>query len=177
MKLVPMIKICNSVSVSQNITNLFGSIIAAKLLIDRQNRGIAEPELEVPRLGTEVKVLKYITSMEVVMQGTNLLAAIDHLMHLHGHSFYVVCYGFGNFDEKKDPLAYNLEDPPLRNTAAIPRNGWIAIRFRANNPGVWFMHCHLEHHLTWGMDTVFIIENGERPDERILPPPPDMPQC
>ncbi|KAK3002444.1 hypothetical protein RJ639_020553 [Escallonia herrerae] len=134
-------------------------------------------ELEVPRLGTEVKVLKYNTSMEVVIQGTNLVAAIDHPMHLHGHSFYVVGYGFGNFDEKKDPLAYNLEDPPLRNTAAVPRNGWIAIRFRANNPGVWFMHCHLERHLTWGMDTVFIVENGERPDERILPPPPDMPQC
>ncbi|KAK3001773.1 hypothetical protein RJ639_020857, partial [Escallonia herrerae] len=134
-------------------------------------------ELEVPRLGTEVKVLKYNTSMEVVIQGTNLLAGIDHPMHLHGNSFYVVGYGFGNFDEKKDPLAYNLKDPPLRNTAAVPKNGWIAIRFRANNPGVWFMHCHLERHLTWGMDTVFIVKNGECPDESILPPPPDMPEC
>ncbi|CAM8901375.1 unnamed protein product [Rhodiola kirilowii] len=24
----------------------------------------------------------------------------------------------------------------------------------ADNPGVWFMHCHLERHVTWGMDTV-----------------------
>ncbi|KAK2980513.1 hypothetical protein RJ640_022515, partial [Escallonia rubra] len=122
-------------------------------------------ELEVPRKGTEVKVLKYNTSIELIMQGTNVVQGIDHPMHLHGYIFYVVGYGFGNFDESTDPLKYNLKDPPLRNTAIVPRNGWIAIRFRAKNPGVWFMHCHFDRHLIWGMDTVFIVKNGECPDE------------
>ncbi|KAI3513647.1 hypothetical protein L1887_20984 [Cichorium endivia] len=52
-----------------------------------------------------------------------------------------------------------------------------AIRFRANNPGVWFMHCHFERHVSWGMEMVFIVRNGKTADTRILPPPPDMPKC
>lgn len=39
------------------------------------------------------------------------------------------------------------------------------------------MHCHLDRHLTWGMDMVFIVRDGDQWDERMLPPPPDMPPC
>jgi len=42
--------------------------------------------------------------------------------------------------------------------------------------GVWFVHCHLERHLSWGMETVLIVTNGEGEDA-MLPPPPDMPPC
>ncbi|RVW45372.1 putative laccase-5 [Vitis vinifera] len=53
--------------------------------------------------------------------------------HLHGHSFYVVGWGFGNFDENRDPMRYNLVDPPHQNTISVPKNGWVAIRFEASN--------------------------------------------
>ena len=43
--------------------------------------------------------------------------------------------------------------------------------------GVWFMHCHFERHLSWGMKVVFIVKDGERADEKMLPPPADMPSC
>ncbi|XP_052191137.1 laccase-15-like [Diospyros lotus] len=134
-------------------------------------------ELEIPRRGTEVKVLKYNSTVEMVLQGTNLVAGIDHPMHLHGYSFLVVGWGFRNYDPKKDPLKYNLVDPPLLNTVVVPKNGWVAIRFKAKNPGVWLMHCHLERHLTWGMEVVFIVKNGEGEAAMMLPPPPDMPPC
>ncbi|KAM5549343.1 hypothetical protein ABKV19_000658 [Rosa sericea] len=98
-------------------------------------------------------------------------------MHLHGYDFHIVGTGFGNFDEEKDPLSYNLVDPPLRNTVTVPVSGWTAMRFKATNPGVWFLHCHLERHLTRGMNTVFIVKNGKYKKERLLPPPPDMPPC
>ncbi|KAK3438499.1 hypothetical protein EUGRSUZ_C03119, partial [Eucalyptus grandis] len=91
-------------------------------------------DLETPKRGTEVKVLKYNSTVELVFQGTNVEAGTDHPMHLHGYSFYVVGWGLGNFDIKKDPLNYNLVDPPLQNTIAVPKNGWAAIRFRADNP-------------------------------------------
>ncbi|KAI3702024.1 hypothetical protein L6452_27614 [Arctium lappa] len=48
-------------------------------------------------VGMEVTMLKHNETMELVFQATNLVAGIDHLMHLHGHSFYVVGWGFGNF--------------------------------------------------------------------------------
>ncbi|KAL3746932.1 hypothetical protein ACJRO7_015810 [Eucalyptus globulus] len=134
-------------------------------------------DLETPKRGTEVKVLKYNSTVELVFQGTNVEAGTDHPMHLHGYSFYVVGWGLGNFDIKKDPLNYNLLDPPLQNTIAVPKNGWAAIRFRADNPGVWFMHCHIERHMTWGMDTAFIVRNGVPLNTHLLSPPPDMPPC
>ena len=75
-------------------------------------------------------------TVELVFQGTTLVGGNDHPMHLHGHSFYVVGMGLGNFDKDKDPLRYNLVDPPLMNTIVVPLDGWTAIRFTANNPGL-----------------------------------------
>ncbi|XP_028799902.1 laccase-15-like [Neltuma alba] len=133
--------------------------------------------LLTPSVGTEVKVLEYRSTVELVLQGTNVLTGTEHPIHLDGYSFYVVGWGFGNFDEQKDPLNYNLVDPPYQNTVTIPKNGWVAIRFTADNPGVWFMHCHLERHVTWGMAMTFIVKNGNNPDQQMLPPPTDMPKC
>ncbi|CAH2044834.1 unnamed protein product, partial [Thlaspi arvense] len=134
--------------------------------------------LQTPRLATEVKKFQYGETVEIVIQGTSLVGGgIDHPMHLHGFSFYVVGLGFGNFNARKDPSNYNLDDPPYRNTATVPRNGWIAIRFVADNPGVWFMHCHFDRHQTWGMNVVFIVKNGIKPNQKILPPPPGLPPC
>ncbi|RVW45295.1 Laccase-14 [Vitis vinifera] len=127
--------------------------------------------------GTEVRVLEYNSTVEIILQGTAVLAKTHHPMHLHGYSFYVVGWGFGNFDGNRDPLRYNLVDPPLQNTIFVPSNGWVAIRFKASNPGVWFMHCHIERHLTWGMETAFIVKNGKHPEAQMLPPPSDMPPC
>ncbi|WVZ66943.1 hypothetical protein U9M48_016095 [Paspalum notatum var. saurae] len=127
--------------------------------------------------GTEVKVLEYGTVVEVVFQDTAILGGESHPMHLHGFSFYVVGQGFGNFDSNKDLATYNLVNPPYQNTVFVPQAGWVAIRFRATNPGVWFMHCHIERHTVWGMDTVFIVKDGKAPDAKMMRPPPDMPRC
>ncbi|KAI7980283.1 Laccase-14 [Camellia lanceoleosa] len=109
----------------------------------------------------DVRVLKYNSSVEIVFQGTNVLnGAENHPIHQHGYSFYVVGFGFGNFDNETDPEGFNLVDPPEMNTVGVPTNGWAAIRFKADNPGVWFMHCHLDRHMSWGMDTVLIVKNG-----------------
>lgn len=43
--------------------------------------------------------------------------------------------------------------------------------------GVWFLHCHVEKHLTWGMDTVLIVKNGGTPETSMRPPPSYMPPC
>lgn len=85
--------------------------------------------------GTKVVVLPFNTSVEVVLQDTDILAAESHPLHLHGYNFYVVGQGFGNFDPKKDVSKYNLVDPVERNTIGVPSGGWVAIRFRADNPG------------------------------------------
>ncbi|KAJ9167107.1 hypothetical protein P3X46_021782 [Hevea brasiliensis] len=128
-------------------------------------------------LGTKVIMLDFNETVEIVFQGTNLSASENHPMHLHGFSFYLVGKNKGNFDNATDPLKYNLIDPPEVNTIGLPKNGWAAIRFYADNPGVWFMHCHLERHSSWGMDTVLIVKNGGTKATSIRPPPAYMPPC
>ncbi|CAM8983153.1 unnamed protein product [Rhodiola kirilowii] len=126
---------------------------------------------------TKVRMIKYNSTVEIVFQGTNILGGENHPIHLHGYSFYVVGSGFGNFNSTTDPKSYNLVDPPELNTVGIPTNGWAAIRFRANNPGVWFMHCHLERHTSWGMDAVFIVTNGKTSSSSVRKPPAYLNPC
>ncbi|KAK2978611.1 hypothetical protein RJ640_006730 [Escallonia rubra] len=145
--------------------------------------------------GTKALVLKHNANVEIVFQGTNVLASAEnHPMHLHGFSFYVVGSGFGNFNNETDPKRYNLVDPPEMNTVGVPTNGWAAIRFKADNPGkfttcamfllyvekrpwVWFMHCHLEKHASWGMETVVIVRNGKTKATRLRRPPSYLNPC
>lgn len=129
-----------------------------------------------PESDTRVRVIRYDSNVQLVFQGTNIVTADNHPMHLHGYDFYVVGEGFGNYDPLHDPLNFNLVDPPKRNTVGVPANGWTAIRFKANNPGAWFLHCHLDVHLMWGLATVFLVPNG--PGLLTLEaPPPDLPVC
>ncbi|XP_034674341.1 laccase-21-like [Vitis riparia] len=129
-------------------------------------------------LATKVKVLNYNESVEIIVQGTNLQGqGEDHPLHLHGYTFYVVGMGRGNFNNETDPKWYNLVDPPECDTITVPKNGWVALRFLANNPGVWLWHCHFDRHLTWEMDTAFMVKNGETLETSILPSPTYMPSC
>ncbi|KAG6418009.1 hypothetical protein SASPL_120207 [Salvia splendens] len=127
--------------------------------------------------GTKTVVLPFNATVEVVLQDTSILGAESHPLHLHGYNFFVVGQGFGNFDPQKDPAKFNLVDPVERNTVGVPSGGWAAIRFRADNPGVWFMHCHFEVHLSWGLKMAWIVLDGELPGQRLPPPPADLPAC
>ncbi|XP_068667893.1 laccase-17-like [Aristolochia californica] len=127
--------------------------------------------------GTKVVVLPFNTRVELVMQDTSILGAESHPLHLHGFNFFVVGQGFGNYNPKTDPLKFNLVDPVERNTVAIPSGGWVAIRFLADNPGVWFMHCHFEVHTSWGLKMAWVVLDGKLPNQKLPPPPSDLPQC
>lgn len=127
--------------------------------------------------GTKVYPLQYNATVQLVLQDTGIIAAENHPVHLHGFNFFAIGKGLGNYNPKTDPKKFNLVDPVERNTIGVPAGGWVAIRFRADNPGVWFMHCHLEVHTSWGLKMAFLVDNGKGPNESILPPPKDLPKC
>lgn len=91
--------------------------------------------LWTPSRGTKLFKLKYGSNVQIVMQDTNIVTTEDHPMHVHGFHFFVVGSGFGNFNPATDPARFNLNDPPVRNTIGTPPGGWVAIRFKADNPG------------------------------------------
>ncbi|KAL5581144.1 hypothetical protein UlMin_013586 [Ulmus minor] len=127
--------------------------------------------------GTKLVVLPFNTSVELIMQDTSILGVESHPLHLHGFNFFVVGQGFGNFDPNTDPANFNLVDPVERNTVGVPSGGWVAIRFLADNPGVWFMHCHLEIHTSWGLRMAWVVLDGKLPNQKLFPPPSDLPKC
>ncbi|KAJ8550966.1 hypothetical protein K7X08_000336 [Anisodus acutangulus] len=127
--------------------------------------------------GTRVYRLPYNSTVQLVLQDTGIIAPENHPIHLHGFNFYQIGKGLGNYNPKTDPKNFNLVDPVERNTVGVPAGGWVAIRFHADNPGVWFMHCHLEIHTTWGLKMAFLVDNGKGPNESLLPPPKDLPKC
>eukprot|EP00256_Glycine_max_P057951 XP_014625868.1 laccase-4 isoform X3 [Glycine max] len=126
--------------------------------------------------GTKAYRLAFNSTVQVVLQDTGVIAPESHPVHLHGFNFFVVGSGVGNYDPKTDQNNFNLADPVERNTIGVPTGGWVAFRFRADNP-VWFLHCHFEVHTTWGLKMAFLVDNGKGPNESLLPPPKDLPKC
>lgn len=55
----------------------------------------------------------------------------------------------------------------------VPSAGYAIARFRATNPGYWFMHCHVEFHMHTGMR--MIVKVGK--DFEMVPPPVGFPTC
>ncbi|WVZ64757.1 hypothetical protein U9M48_014232 [Paspalum notatum var. saurae] len=119
--------------------------------------------------------LRFGSVVDVVLQNANMLDANKsetHPWHLHGHDFWVLGYGIGRFDPAVHPASYNLKDPILKNTVAVHPYGWTALRFKADNPGVWAFHCHIEAHFFMGMGIVF-----EEGIERVADLPTEIMGC
>ncbi|XP_062197660.1 laccase-15-like [Phragmites australis] len=139
--------------------------------------GPKEERLEPTSKATMVRRFRHGAAVEVVLQSTGILQGDSNPMHLHGHDMFVLAQGLGNYDASKDVARYNLVNPLVKNTVLVPNLGWAAIRFVANNPGVWFMHCHYEFHLSMGMAAVFIVEDGPTVDKSLPPPSANFSTC
>ncbi|EEC66776.1 hypothetical protein OsI_33164 [Oryza sativa Indica Group] len=103
-----------------------------------------------------------------------MLQGDSNPMHLHGHDVFLLAQGIGIYDAARDEGKFNLVNPPRKNTVLVPNLGWAAVRFVADNPGAWLMHCHFEFHLSMGMAAVFIVEDGPTVDTSLPPPPEDF---
>lgn len=109
------------------------------------------------RYGNPVYRLEFNSTVDVILQNGKKLDGTSeiHPWHFHGHDFWVLAQGNGTFDPLKDTEKFNLRNPPKKNTVPLFPLGWTAIRFIADNPGVWTLHCHIEAHFFLGMGVVF----------------------
>ncbi|ROW05770.1 hypothetical protein VMCG_05264 [Cytospora schulzeri] len=112
-----------------------------------------------------------------VQVAINSLDAMEHPFHMHGHSVQVVGWGPGRFDPSSSSTTvnnnnnnttttaaattWNLANPLRRDTFTVPAQSHVVIRFLADNPGVWVLHCHVAWHLEAGMLVSFIERPGD----------------
>ncbi|WAR25894.1 ASO-like protein, partial [Mya arenaria] len=54
-------------------------------------------------------------------------------------------------------------DPPQKDTIVVPTGGYVVVRIVTNNPGMWFLHCHIDLHNTNGMAMVINSGPGSHP--------------
>jgi len=83
----------------------------------------------------------------------------QHPIHLHGHHFWVLGTGqsnVGDYSSSKHDEQLNFNDPPSRDTSSINMGSWLYLRFVADNPGVWLLHCHIGWHTQAGFVLTFI---------------------
>lgn len=78
----------------------------------------------------------------------------EHPLHLHGHWMYVMARGKQDDGPYHEGIAYD-QTPVLRDTVSVEANSYIVVRFVANNPGVFIMHCHIDWHLFLGLMLAF----------------------
>ncbi|KAL0945044.1 Lcc2 [Colletotrichum truncatum] len=81
-------------------------------------------------------------------------------IHLHGHDFAVL--------EQAENKTYNVsnlnlkwDNPPRRDVVLLPRDGYVVIAFKTDNPGMWLLHCHIARHASFGLG----IQINERQED------------
>ncbi|KAJ5690424.1 hypothetical protein N7462_004816 [Penicillium macrosclerotiorum] len=112
----------------------------------------------------------------------------SHPFHLHGHNFQLLTrspsYGAHFYDYLDgDPVAYDPNNhtafhkyPARRDTFVLPPQGYFVIRFVADNPGVWFFHCHIDWHLSQGL-AMTLVEAPLQLQERLEVPSDHYDAC
>ncbi|XP_069129301.1 uncharacterized protein [Argopecten irradians] len=152
---------------------------------------------------THVVKLGIGNTVQLVLLNTNDSPyGMAHPIHIHGHRPHLIKMVYPEYDKRgrisnstKDiqcdtPRCNNatwrnpswkfgnvpdvdLVSPTRKDTVIVPRQGYVVLRMVADNPGYWFMHCHIEVHQVFGMSLV--LQAGEVTD---MPPlPRGFPTC
>ncbi|OJT14186.1 Laccase [Trametes pubescens] len=97
----------------------------------------------------DVYALPSDSTIELSFPATAAAPGTPHPFHLHGHTFAVV--------RSAGSTEYNYDNPIWRDVVSTgtPAAGDnVTIRFRTDNPGPWFLHCHIDFHLEAGFAVV-----------------------
>lgn len=118
--------------------------------------GAAKPQDFLP--SEQVFLLPPNKTIEISIPGAGA-----HPFHLHGHNFDIV--------RTSNSDVTNYVNPPRRDVVPI-NGGNTTFRFFSDNPGAWFLHCHIDWHLEAGLAIVFAespADNIEGPHAQVTP--------
>lgn len=113
-------------------------------------------------------VVKYGEVVEIVINNhhNNL-----HPWHMHGHQFQVLQRSAVDGGYFTGHYYQNVSQTPIRrDTIMVQNHGHAVLRFRADNPGVWLLHCHVEWHVEAGLMATIIEAPETFPHSENAPP-------
>ncbi|POM76530.1 Hypothetical protein PHPALM_6211 [Phytophthora palmivora] len=104
----------------------------------------------------------------------------QHPFHLHSHSPWVIGSGTASIDEIRNNTlsGLKLEGAMTRDVYTVPPCtydasgacidvGYLVLRFTADNPGVWILHCHIDWHMDAGLSMIFVEGETELQDKGV----------
>ncbi|UPL02713.1 hypothetical protein LCI18_013647 [Fusarium solani-melongenae] len=101
---------------------------------------------------------------QIVQIVVNNLDSGRHPFHLHGHNFQAIHRGaeeVGTYEDEGGDQNQTFPNIPMRrDTLVLWPAGNIVLRFKADNPGIWLFHCHIEWHVASGLIATMV----EAPD-------------
>lgn len=110
-------------------------------------------------VNTHSMVLDHMDVVQLVLNNND---DSRHPFHLHGHNFQCLLRGpdmgddYTPYDPSSESNKEFPEIPMRRDTLHVEANSHFVIRWRADNPGAWLFHCHVDWHLTQGLAVEFI---------------------
>jgi len=137
-----------------NITYLPAKTPSMLTMMTEPNANKANAATYGPNSGA--LVLPHLQMVEITIVNDS---GDKHPFHFHGTQFQIVhkAKKMNSASKLKNPpFKENQENPIRRDTVAIAGYGSATLRFRADNPGVWFMHCHMDWHLVKGFAMIVV---------------------
>jgi len=129
--------------VSEDLTPIPNATFELKLFLDKglMNGSIYTPIDDGIALGTYARAMDSVVPQNAVvdLNFTNLQEGVAHPIHLHGHWFWIVAM---SSDGEDATTAVGVR----RDVISVPGSSWVVVRFVADNPGVWMLHCHIMWH-------------------------------
>ncbi|KGO69800.1 Multicopper oxidase, type 1 [Penicillium italicum] len=136
------------------------------LALEAQNPLLWNPQSAVNR--SLVITTRNNTWVDIIFSMTGNMSTLQpsHPLHKHSNRVYVLGAGTGTFNwtsvaeaAQAIPESFNLDNPPMRGakfsdsfkSRAYKGDSWLAARYHVQNPGAFFLHCHIDPHLTGGM--------------------------
>lgn len=114
---------------------------------------------------------------EIIEITLNNLATGHHPFHLHGHHFQVISHRPTN-SGPFDPAEEDFPAVPMhRDAVEVYGLSSAVIRFRADNPGVWLFHYHVQWHVALGMAATIIEDPIELQAITLEIPGPHLEIC
>lgn len=135
--------------------------------------------------------------VQITFVNPGFFTVSHHPIHVHGYSFHVLKVGYhpenltftSDIKCTSENCFYNttwsdqtwkngnipnidLTRAPRKDTVVLPGGGYVVIRFVADNPGLWYIHCHQEMHNQIGIG---ILLNDSF--LQIPAPPVGFPEC
>ncbi|KAJ7512531.1 Fet3 protein [Mycena galericulata] len=104
--------------------------------------------------GPQSFVLDHLDVVDIVVLNSDVG---KHPFHIHGHKYQIVQRSSDYTSDDPSVITTANETNPLRrDTIQIEGGGSATLRIVADNPGVWFFHCHIEWHLEVGLAVQFV---------------------